>query len=130
MTVGSFICLSSSPTSLLFPIIISSQQQANVRTGYVCQKKKFESIIYGHIHQTTNEYYNGIHYSNSGDWVESLTALVEDEQGSWSVVTYTEGLSVKSKPDSTLQKPFETHRSTTICFEINIHNNLLKLKQL
>lgn len=94
------------------------------------KKKKCESIIYGHIHQATNEYYNGIHYLNSGDWVESLTALVEDEQGSWSVVTYTEGLSVKSRPDSTLQKPFETHRSTTICFEINIHNNLLKLKQL
>lgn len=105
---------------------------ADKRTNWLClpKKKKCESIIYGHIHQATNEYYNGIHYLNSGDWVESLTALVEDEQGSWSVVTYTEGLSVKSRPDSTLQKPFETHRSTTICFEINIHNNLLKLKQL
>ena len=25
------------------------------------------------------------HYLNSGDWVESMTALVEDEQGAWSV---------------------------------------------
>lgn len=23
------------------------------------------------------------HYLNSGDWVESMTALVEDEQGAW-----------------------------------------------
>ena len=25
---------------------------------------------------------------NSGDWVESLTALVENEQGEWNIVSY------------------------------------------
>lgn len=54
------------------------------------KRKKCDGIICGHIHQSANEYYEGIHYLNSGDWVESLTALVEDEQGNWSVVTYTE----------------------------------------
>ena len=32
--------------------------------------------------------YGNVHYLNSGDWVESMTALVEDEQGEWDIVTY------------------------------------------
>jgi len=30
------------------------------------------------------------HYLNSGDWVESLTALVEDFDGNWEVLDYGE----------------------------------------
>ena len=33
-------------------------------------------------------WYGNVHYLNSGDWVESMTALVEDEQGEWDIVTY------------------------------------------
>ena len=32
----------------------------------------------------------GIHYLNSGDWVESLTALVEDYEGRWKIVKYSD----------------------------------------
>jgi hypothetical protein len=28
---------------------------------------------------------DGIHYLNSGDWVESLSALLEHEDGTWEV---------------------------------------------
>lgn len=30
-----------------------------------------------------------VHYLNSGDWVESMTALVEDFDGNWSIMEYT-----------------------------------------
>ena len=50
--------------------------------------KKLDGIICGHIHQAANVWYGNIHYLNSGDWVESLTALVENEQGEWSIVSY------------------------------------------
>ncbi|RHJ93450.1 UDP-2,3-diacylglucosamine diphosphatase [Parabacteroides bouchesdurhonensis] len=50
--------------------------------------KKLDGIICGHIHQAANSYYGNIHYLNSGDWVESLTALVENEDGEWNVITY------------------------------------------
>jgi hypothetical protein len=30
----------------------------------------------------------GIHYLNSGDWVETLSALTEDADGKWDVVYY------------------------------------------
>lgn len=30
----------------------------------------------------------GIHYLNSGDWVESLSALTEDADGNWNIMEY------------------------------------------
>ena len=31
---------------------------------------------------------DGIRYLNSGDWVESLSALIEDENGNWRIYRY------------------------------------------
>jgi hypothetical protein len=50
--------------------------------------KRCNGIICGHIHHPENTYYEEIHYLNSGDWVETLSALVEDEKGNWSVRYY------------------------------------------
>ena len=47
-----------------------------------------DGIICGHIHQPAIRQVNGITYMNSGDWVESLSALVEDHQGQWSLLYY------------------------------------------
>lgn len=48
-------------------------------------------IICGHIHTPADKRLgNGIHYLNSGDWVESLTAIVEKEPGDFELVHYDE----------------------------------------
>ena len=47
-----------------------------------------DGVICGHIHQAAIHDYNGITYMNAGDWVESLSALVEDHQGHWSLLYY------------------------------------------
>jgi UDP-2,3-diacylglucosamine pyrophosphatase LpxH len=52
--------------------------------------KKCEGVICGHIHQPAIKMYGNIEYLNSGDWVESLSALVEDFDGEWSLVYYNE----------------------------------------
>lgn len=52
--------------------------------------RKCDGIICGHIHQSADMYYGKIHYLNSGDWVESLTALTEDENGQWNIFCYTD----------------------------------------
>jgi UDP-2,3-diacylglucosamine pyrophosphatase LpxH len=44
-----------------------------------------DGIICGHIHQSADTMIDGIHYLNSGDWVESMTALLEHEDGTWEV---------------------------------------------
>ena len=41
----------------------------------------FDGIVCGHIHQAEIRDIGGILYCNDGDWVESLTALVETADG-------------------------------------------------
>jgi UDP-2,3-diacylglucosamine pyrophosphatase LpxH len=45
-------------------------------------------VICGHIHTAADKQIGGIHYLNSGDWVESLTAIVEHHDGRFELVTY------------------------------------------
>lgn len=52
--------------------------------------RKYDGIICGHIHHPDNTEYEGIHYLNSGDWVETLSALAEDENGHWNIIFYTD----------------------------------------
>jgi UDP-2,3-diacylglucosamine pyrophosphatase LpxH len=54
--------------------------------------KKMDGIICGHIHHPANKMMQGIHYLNSGDWVESLTALTEDFEGNWEIYYYDKNL--------------------------------------
>lgn len=49
-----------------------------------------KGIICGHIHTAADKVLdNGVHYLNSGDWVESLTAIVESEPGDFEVIEYS-----------------------------------------
>lgn len=52
--------------------------------------RECNGIICGHIHTADDKMVGDIHYLNSGDWVESLTALVEDNEGNWEVLGYEE----------------------------------------
>jgi len=56
----------------------------------VARARRCHGIICGHIHQPVVKMIDGIEYLNSGDWVESLTALVEDNEGNWKIVHYHE----------------------------------------
>ncbi len=56
----------------------------------IAKIKNCDGVICGHIHQATIKEIDNIIYMNSGDWVESLSALVEDEDGTWSLVYYSE----------------------------------------
>ncbi len=59
------------------------EQLAALAKGKGCQ-----GIICGHIHQPAIKEIEGISYLNSGDWVESLSALTEDFDGEWSLLYY------------------------------------------
>lgn len=50
------------------------------------RKKGFDGVICGHIHHAEIKDVNGITYMNDGDWVESLTALVEHMDGRWEII--------------------------------------------
>ncbi len=54
----------------------------------LARNKGCDGIICGHIHQPIIKDIDGITYMNSGDWVESLSALVEDRSGKWDLIYY------------------------------------------
>lgn len=56
------------------------------------QTMKCAGVICGHIHKAEMKTIRGIEYLNSGDWVESLTALVETSSGEWRIMTYQQFL--------------------------------------
>ena len=45
-------------------------------------------VICGHIHTPADKMIDGIHYLNSGDWVESLTAIVEHHDGRFELIGF------------------------------------------
>jgi len=45
-------------------------------------------IICGHIHTAIDQKIGDIHYLNSGDWVESLTAIAEYPEGHFEIINY------------------------------------------
>lgn len=47
-----------------------------------------DGIICGHIHKPDIRKIDDIIYMNSGDWVESMTALVEDHDGNWELLYF------------------------------------------
>ena len=54
------------------------------------RKRECQGIICGHIHTPDDKMIGDIHYINSGDWVESLTAIVEYEDSRLEVLGYKE----------------------------------------
>ncbi len=63
-------------------------------------------VICGHIHTPADKQVEGIHYLNSGDWVESMSAIVEHMDGRFELITFEEF--VREYPmdrDSTAEEP-------------------------
>ena len=50
------------------------------------KKNGYDGVICGHIHHAEIKEIDGIVYMNSGDWVESRSALVEHTNGTWEIV--------------------------------------------
>ncbi len=54
----------------------------------LARHKKCDGIICGHIHTPEDKQVGEIHYLNSGDWVESLTGIIEHHDGRMELVQY------------------------------------------
>jgi UDP-2,3-diacylglucosamine pyrophosphatase LpxH len=56
----------------------------------LAKSKNCTGIICGHIHTPADKKVGDVHYINSGDWVESMTAIVEHLDRTFEVITYEE----------------------------------------
>jgi len=60
------------------------------------RRSQVDGVICGHIHHATIETINGVVYMNSGDWVESCTAIAEDHDGNFSILRWS-GIAAETK---------------------------------
>lgn len=54
-------------------------------TPWVTRRRGVQGVVCGHIHHAEMRTIDGILYCNDGDWVESLTALIEHPDGTLSI---------------------------------------------
>ena len=75
-----------------------SKQQVKQAVNYICKfeevlaldarQKGFDGVICGHIHHASIREIGGIRYINTGDWVESCTAVIENAAGEMRLVDW------------------------------------------
>ena len=53
------------------------------------RRRGLDGIVCGHIHRAALFEHDGLVYANDGDWVESLSALVEEPDGTLRLLTHT-----------------------------------------
>ena len=66
------------------------------------RKHGCEGVICGHIHHAQLTSHDGIEYVNTGDWVESCTAVAERHDGSFELIRWTE-LARERRPRNELE---------------------------
>jgi UDP-2,3-diacylglucosamine pyrophosphatase LpxH len=54
------------------------------------RRRAADGIVCGHIHHAADRIFEGVHYLNCGDWVESCTAIIEAHDGRLRVVRWGE----------------------------------------
>jgi UDP-2,3-diacylglucosamine pyrophosphatase LpxH len=52
------------------------------------RRRNFDGVVCGHIHKAEIRRIGGVLYCNDGDWVESLTALVETQDGELRIIRW------------------------------------------
>ena len=72
------------------------------------RKRGAQGVVCGHIHHAELRDVDGILYANDGDWVESLTALAEDADGTLRILHWAEEMAAKParpRPPPRARKP-------------------------
>jgi UDP-2,3-diacylglucosamine pyrophosphatase LpxH len=54
------------------------------------KRRQADGVICGHIHKAASKPMGDIHYVNIGDWVESCTAVIENDDGELEVINWLE----------------------------------------
>ena len=56
------------------------------------RRNQVDGVICGHIHHAASRHIDGVHYLNTGDWVESCTAVVEHFDGTLEILHWPQVL--------------------------------------
>ena len=74
------------------------------------RRRGYDGVVCGHIHKAEIRTIDGVLYCNDGDWVESLTALVETERGELKLIHWPHRRGQPSAAESVVEPALElTH---------------------
>ena len=68
--------------------IVGSSDNLEIKLIDAAEKANCLGIICGHVHTAIDKQIGDKQYLNSGDWVESLTAIGEDHEGNFKIINY------------------------------------------
>lgn len=68
----------------------------------LASKRGYKGVICGHIHTPADKNIKGTHYLNSGDWVETMSCIVEHHDGRMELLYYKDLLEKFSTQDSNI----------------------------
>lgn len=90
---------------------VSYVSDFEVAVAREARRREVDGVVCGHIHHAELREIDGILYANDGDWVESLSALLEDEQGQLEIFDWPqwkqENLLPQLRPSSSPSEPEE-----------------------
>jgi UDP-2,3-diacylglucosamine pyrophosphatase LpxH len=69
------------------------------------RKRGVQGVVCGHIHHAELRDIDGILYCNDGDWVESLTALAEQADGTLEILHWAQHMPVTTRASRTASRP-------------------------
>ena len=71
------------------------------------RRRGVDGVVCGHIHHAELRVVDGLTYANDGDWVESLTALVEHADGRLEIIDWAEAMRRRTRrsPMAALPQP-------------------------
>lgn len=92
---------------------VSYIDQYETELAKMAKAKGCDGIICGHIHKAEKRIIDGVEYMNSGDWVETMSALAEDHEGNWQLIYYNE-IDFKSIRDLRVSSFFAGEESPVI----------------
>ena len=74
------------------------------------RRRKCDGVVCGHIHKPEMREVNGLLYLNDGDWVESLSALVEHHDGRLELIDWQ---NLKATINWHIEEPLQQSQSAT-----------------
>ena len=61
------------------------------------KRRDVDGVICGHIHHAASIQFDGVHYVNTGDWVESCTAIGENKDGTFELIRWLDVVDARER---------------------------------
>ncbi|MFN3869392.1 MAG: UDP-2,3-diacylglucosamine diphosphatase, partial [Hyphomicrobiaceae bacterium] len=68
------------------------------------RRENVDGVICGHIHHAASRDIDGVHYVNTGDWVESCTAIVETHDGKFELIRWLDAIKERERRPTAMDK--------------------------